>query len=63
MDIPKALILFRFLLAPIILGLAYYLGEDSKMIILILLIGYQTVKQMMNGASGSVSNLSLIKLF
>lgn len=37
MDIPKALILFRFLLAPIILGLAYYLGENSKIIILILM--------------------------
>ncbi len=37
MDIPKALILFRFLLAPIILGLAYYLKEDSRMTILILM--------------------------
>ena len=37
MNIPQGLILFRFLLAPIILGLAYFIGEDSKIVILILM--------------------------
>jgi cardiolipin synthase (CMP-forming) len=37
MNIPKGLILFRFLLAPTILCLAYYFGESSKMTILILM--------------------------
>lgn len=35
--IPKTLIFFRLLLAPIILGLAYYVGENSVIIILILM--------------------------
>jgi cardiolipin synthase len=37
MNIPKALILFRLLLAPIILGLAYFVGDDSKITIVILM--------------------------
>jgi phosphatidylglycerophosphate synthase len=37
MNIPKALILFRFLMAPIILGLAYFIGESSKPVILVLM--------------------------
>ena len=37
MNIPKLLILFRLLLAPIILSLAYFIGESSKPIILFLL--------------------------
>lgn len=37
MNIPKALILFRLLLAPIILSLAYFVGESSKPIILSLM--------------------------
>ena len=37
MNIPQALILFRFLMAPIILGLAYFIGENSKSIILVLM--------------------------
>ncbi|MFC6269077.1 CDP-alcohol phosphatidyltransferase family protein [Frigoriflavimonas asaccharolytica] len=35
--IPLSLIIFRFLLAPIILFLAYYLGEESRIIILVLM--------------------------
>lgn len=34
---PQALILFRFLLAPIILSLAYFIGETAKISILILM--------------------------
>lgn len=34
MNIPQGLILFRFILAPIIYGLAYFKGADSKPIIL-----------------------------
>lgn len=37
MDIPKSLILFRFLLAPIILSLAYFVGEEAKIAIVILM--------------------------
>lgn len=37
MNIPQLLILFRFLLAPIILGLAYFLGNEAKLIIVVLM--------------------------
>lgn len=37
MSIPKALILFRLLLAPIILLLAYYIGNQSNSVIVILM--------------------------
>ena len=37
MNIPKVLILFRLLLAPIILGLAYFIGDDSKITIVVLM--------------------------
>lgn len=37
LNTPQKLILFRFLLAPIILSLAYFVGESSKIIILILM--------------------------
>ncbi|MEO9953794.1 CDP-alcohol phosphatidyltransferase family protein [Nonlabens sp.] len=37
MNIPKALILFRLLLAPIVLALAYSVGDDSKITIVILM--------------------------
>jgi len=37
MNLPIGLILFRLLLAPIILGLAYSLGDSSKPVILVLM--------------------------
>ena len=37
MNIPKTLILFRLLLAPTILILAYFIGENAKMLIVILM--------------------------
>ena len=37
MNIPVSLILFRLLLAPIILTLAYFIGESSKTAIVILM--------------------------
>jgi len=37
MNIPQLLILFRFLLAPIILGLAYYTGKEATTTIVILM--------------------------
>ncbi len=37
MNTPIALIIFRILLAPIILALAYFIGENSKIIILVLM--------------------------
>jgi hypothetical protein len=30
MNIPKALILFRLILAPITIGLAYFMGDGQK---------------------------------
>jgi CDP-diacylglycerol--glycerol-3-phosphate 3-phosphatidyltransferase len=35
--IPKSLIIFRLILAPLIVGLVYFYNEESKMIILILM--------------------------
>ena len=37
MNIPKALILFRLILAPVILALAYFIGDDSKITIVVLM--------------------------
>ncbi len=37
MNLPIYLILFRFLLAPVILGLAYFKGHDANLIIVILM--------------------------
>lgn len=37
LNLPKTLIAFRFLLAPIILSLAYFYGEKSRVLILILM--------------------------
>lgn len=37
MHLPLALIIFRLSLAPIILGLAYYVGESAKLLILVLM--------------------------
>ncbi len=37
MNVPKALILFRLILAPVILGLAYFIGDSSKSWIVILM--------------------------
>lgn len=38
MTIPQKLILFRFLIAPIIIFLAYYLGDHSRMLIVFLMV-------------------------
>lgn len=38
MNTPKLLILFRLVVAPIIISSAYFLGEDSKQIILSLML-------------------------
>ena len=37
MNIPKALILLRLILAPVILALAYFIGDDSKITIVVLM--------------------------
>ena len=37
MNFPQALILFRFLCAPVILGAAYFVGEEAKPLILVLM--------------------------
>jgi len=61
MNTPKGLILFRFLLAPIILLLAYYLGESSKMIILILMY-LGLISDILDGIIARKQNTSTEKL-
>lgn len=61
MNIPIGLILFRFLLAPIILGLAYFIGESSKPIILVL-IYLGLISDILDGIIARKQNLSTAKL-
>ncbi len=61
MDIPKGLILFRFLLAPIILSLAYFVGESSKMTILILMY-LGLISDILDGIIARKQNTSTEKL-
>lgn len=57
MNLPVGLILFRFLLAPIILGLAYSLGDSSKPIILVLMyIGL--ISDILDGIIARKQNIS-----
>ncbi len=61
MNIPIALIVFRFLLAPIILGLAYYVGETSKLFILILMY-LGLISDILDGIIARKQNISSEKL-
>lgn len=61
MNIPEGLILFRFLLAPIILWLAYYFGESSRMIILILMY-LGLISDILDGIIARKQNSSTEKL-
>ncbi|WP_062056302.1 CDP-alcohol phosphatidyltransferase family protein [Aquimarina longa] len=61
MNIPLALIVFRLLLSPIILGLAYFLGESSKLIILILMY-LGLISDILDGIIARKQNISSAKL-
>ena len=61
MNIPLSLIVFRFLLAPIIIGLAYYVGETSKTIILILMY-LGLISDILDGIIARNQNISSEKL-
>lgn len=61
MSIPISLILFRFLMAPVILGLAYFIGESSKPIILLLMY-LGLISDILDGIIARKQNLSTAKL-
>lgn len=57
MNIPQALILFRFLLAPLILGLAYFVGDNSKTLI-VFLIYLGLISDILDGIVARKQNIS-----
>ena len=61
MNLPLKLILFRFLLAPAILGLAYFIGENSKPIILLLMY-LGLISDVLDGIIARKQNLSSASL-
>ena len=61
MNIPITLILFRLLLAPIILILAYFVGENAKMVILILMY-LGLISDIFDGIIARKQNISSEKL-
>lgn len=61
MNIPIALIVFRFLLAPIILLLAYVVGEGAKTIIVILMY-LGLLSDILDGIIARKQNISSAKL-
>ena len=61
MNIPIGLIIFRLLLAPVILGLAYFIGESSKPIILVLMY-LGLISDILDGIIARKKNISSSKL-
>ncbi|TFH38971.1 MAG: CDP-alcohol phosphatidyltransferase family protein [Bacteroidia bacterium] len=61
MSIPAGLILFRFLLAPVILGLALFVGESSKPVILVLMY-LGLVSDILDGIIARKQNISTARL-
>ena len=61
MNIPISLILFRLVLAPIILALAYFIGESSKTTIVILMY-LGLVSDILDGIIARKQNISSEKL-
>jgi CDP-diacylglycerol--glycerol-3-phosphate 3-phosphatidyltransferase len=61
MSIPISLILFRFLMAPVILVLAYFIGESAKPIILLLMY-LGLISDILDGIIARKQNLSTEKL-
>jgi len=60
-SIPIGLILFRFLLAPVILVLAYFVGESSKPVILVLMY-LGLISDILDGIIARKQNISTAKL-
>ncbi|WP_422092225.1 CDP-alcohol phosphatidyltransferase family protein [Tenacibaculum ovolyticum] len=61
MNLPISLILFRLLLAPIILLLAYFIGENAKIIIVILMY-LGLISDILDGIIARKQNISSPKL-
>lgn len=61
MNIPISLILFRLLLAPIILVLAYFTGENAKMTIVVLMY-LGLISDILDGIIARKQNISSEKL-
>jgi len=61
MNIPIILILFRLLLAPIILALAYFIGESTKTIIVVLMY-LGLISDILDGIIARKQNISSAKL-
>ncbi|AXO78879.1 CDP-alcohol phosphatidyltransferase family protein [Olleya aquimaris] len=61
MNIPISLILFRLLLAPIILSLAYFIGENAK-ITIVVLIYLGLISDILDGIIARKQNISSAKL-
>lgn len=61
MNIPILLILFRLLLAPIILALAYFIGESAKTIIVVLMY-LGLISDILDGIIARKQNISSAKL-
>ncbi len=61
MNIPIILILFRLLLAPIILSLAYFIGESAKTIIVVLMY-LGLISDILDGIIARKQNISSAKL-
>lgn len=61
MNIPISLILFRLLLAPIILVLAYFIGESAKMTIVVLMY-LGLISDILDGIIARKQNISSEKL-
>jgi CDP-diacylglycerol--glycerol-3-phosphate 3-phosphatidyltransferase len=61
MNIPISLILFRLILAPIILALAYFIGETSKTIIVVLMY-LGLISDILDGIIARKQNISSAKL-
>lgn len=61
MNLPISLILFRLLLAPIILSLAYFIGENAKITIVILMY-LGLISDILDGIIARKQNISSAKL-
>ena len=61
MNIPTALILFRLVLVPIILGLAYFVGEEANITILVLMY-LGLISDIFDGIIARKKNMSTEKL-
>jgi phosphatidylglycerophosphate synthase len=61
MNIPISLILFRLLLAPTVLGLAYFIGENAKITIVVLMY-LGLISDILDGIIARKQNISSAKL-